>query len=316
MRRRRFLTVAALAGAGTTIGGCSVASTVRAPTPPAPSFVPFSIELGPVRVTALRTGAVAVKAAHREYGGPSFLRLPSIVCDPRWTPWLPVTCWLIEHPERLIVVDTGETARTAEPDYFACDPGTAFVYERLLRFDVAADREVGPQLRALGIPPEEVRTVVLTHLHSDHAGGLAHFPNAQFMLSRTEAAQPAQGALPCRWPAFFTPQPIDYNDGAFGAFTASYALTSDGLIRAVATPGHTRGHQSVLIGYEDEWALLAGDASFSLDQVQRRAVAGICEDPNAARRTLATIAEHVDQFETRYLAAHDPAAETQSEQPE
>ncbi|MEM8599919.1 MAG: N-acyl homoserine lactonase family protein [Bacteroidota bacterium] len=310
MKRRRFLALTALAGAGTTIGGCSVASAVRAPTPPAPLFPSFSFELGPVRITALRTGAVAVKAAHREYGGPSFLRLPVIVSDPRWTPWLPVTCWLVEHPEGVIVVDTGETARTAEPDYFACDPGTAFVYERLLRFDVAAASEVGPQLRALGIPPEEVRTVVLTHLHSDHAGGLAHFPNARFFLSRTEAEHPAQGALPCRWPAFFTPEPLDYTDGAFGALPTSYALTSDGLVRAVPTPGHTRGHQSVLIGYRDDWALLAGDASFSLDQVRRRAVAGICEDPNAARRTLALIGEHVEQYETRYLAAHDPDAET------
>ena len=54
--------------------------------------------------------------------------------------------------------------------------------------------------------------------------------------------------------------------------------------------------------------LIAGDASFSLDQVKRQAVAGICEDIGTARQTLAVIAEQIEQNETAYLAAHDPAA--------
>lgn len=307
MRRRRFVQVATLGAAGTAVAGCGVASHVSAPDHPAPSFPPVSFAVGPAKITSLRTGAVAVKSAHREFGGPSFLRLPAIVADPRWTPWLPVTCWLIEHPDGPLVVDTGETARAAEPGYFGCDAGTAFVYENLLRFDVPPHAEVGPQLGALGFPPADVRSVAITHLHSDHAGGLGHFPNATFHLSRTEAERPPQGAVSCRWPSFFQPTATDYADGPFGAFPKSHALTSDGVVRLVPTPGHTRGHQSVLIGSGGEWALLAGDASFSRDQVERRAVAGICEDVGMARRTLAIVAEHLEQYETAYLAAHDPS---------
>ncbi|MGB3544999.1 MBL fold metallo-hydrolase, partial [Rubrivirga sp.] len=85
-----------------------------------------------------------------------------------------------------------------------------------------------------------------------------------------------------------------------------HALTADGAVRLVPTPGHTRGHQSVTVTGETGSALLAGDASFSLDQVRRRAVAGICEDRAAARRTLDVIAEHLDETGARYLASHEP----------
>jgi glyoxylase-like metal-dependent hydrolase (beta-lactamase superfamily II) len=41
------------------------------------------------------------------------------------------------------------------------------------------EQEIGPQLRALGVGPRDVKRVVLTHLHMDHDGGLAHFPTAK-----------------------------------------------------------------------------------------------------------------------------------------
>jgi glyoxylase-like metal-dependent hydrolase (beta-lactamase superfamily II) len=194
----------------------------------------------------------------------------------------------------------------AEPDYFGCNAGVAFVYEHLLRFDVPPAQQVGARLAAMGHPPAEVRTVALTHLHSDHAGGLSDFPNATFYLSRREAAQPPGGALPCRWPDGFAPVGVDYADGPVGAFGTSHALTRDGVVRLVPTPGHTHGHQSVIIVHEGRFVVLAGDASLTTDQVHRRAVAGICEDVRTARRTLAVLAEQLEQFPTTYLAAHDP----------
>ena len=304
MTRRRALALGSAAASGFALAGCAASATVFRPNPPAPARQPLQLDLGGVRVTALRTGAVAVKKAHREWGGPGALGLPAIALDPRWTGWLPITAWLIEHPDGPILVDTGETPNVAQPGYFDCDPGTRFVYERLLRFDVPSG--IGAALRAHGVPPEEVRTVALTHLHSDHAGGLSDLANASFLLSQAEMDYPPQGALPCRWPATFRPTPVAYGDGAAGAFDRSHALTADGAVLLVPTPGHTRGHQSVLVRGGSGEAVLAGDASFSLDQVRRRAVAGICEDPAAARRTLAVLAEHVEGTGAAYLATHDP----------
>jgi glyoxylase-like metal-dependent hydrolase (beta-lactamase superfamily II) len=53
---------------------------------------------------------------------------------------------------------------------------------------VTPDQEVRPQLRALGHPPQSVAKVVMIHMHSDHAGGLAHFEGVEILMTEREAA--------------------------------------------------------------------------------------------------------------------------------
>jgi hypothetical protein len=68
---------------------------------------------------AIKTGTVAVKTRQQQGGrGSGALRLMNTMLDPTWTDPLPIYAWVIDHPEGLIVIDTGETARTAEPGYF------------------------------------------------------------------------------------------------------------------------------------------------------------------------------------------------------
>lgn len=97
-----------------------------------------------------------------------------------------------EHPERLILVDLAETARVAQPGVLSAlasvlSPGGAR--------SVQDDQEAGPALRRLGFDPAHVRWVLMTHLHTDHAGGLAHFPDSQIIVSRIEIEN-ASGTLP------------------------------------------------------------------------------------------------------------------------
>ena len=266
---------------------------------------PVTVEVASgVQVHGVVTGFVAVKAAHREMIGPAWARYAAIVLDPRWTEWLPIYTWVIEHPEGVIVVDTGETARVADPGYFDCDPATRFVFGRLLGFALGPEQEIGPQLRALGIPPEEVRRVVVTHLHSDHAGGLVHFPKAEFLVGRREL-ETKRGAVPCRWPSWFEPRLVAYESGPVGAFEESHALTGASDLFVVPTPGHSLGHQSVMFLDGERTIFFAGDASFSEVQVRAREVAGISEDVAAARRTLEKIREQLVAHRTVYLPSHD-----------
>jgi N-acyl homoserine lactone hydrolase len=191
------------------------------------------------RIHALRTGCVQIKLAQlrRRRGGPA-----RVLLDSTWTGWLPIHAWAIEHPEGVIVVDTGETARTSQPGYF---PRWHPFYSTSARINVAPEQEIGPQLRQIGIEAEQVRTVVLTHLHTDHTGGLRHFPNSEILVSGKDYRNAQgmigrlQGYLPHRWPEWFSPTPIPFQLRAFGPFRQSYALTAAGDVTVVPTPGHT-----------------------------------------------------------------------------
>jgi N-acyl homoserine lactone hydrolase len=70
-----------------------------------------------MRIHAIQTGTVAIRRRQR-VGAAGRLRVLKTLTDNEWTEPLPILAWLIEHPEGLILVDTGETARATEPGYF------------------------------------------------------------------------------------------------------------------------------------------------------------------------------------------------------
>jgi N-acyl homoserine lactone hydrolase len=194
-----------------------------------------------MRIHIIQTGTVAIKQVQRSQH-PSGNPVLNILLDPHWTEPLPIFAFVIEHPEGLIVVDTGETSRVAEPGYF---PGWHPYFRFGVREWVQPEEEIGPQMRAMGLDPNDVRWVLLTHLHTDHAGGLAHFPRAKHLLGRREyendtgAPGMLRGFLPNRWPDWFHPTLIDLQPKPLGPFPGSYQVTQAGDVHFVPTPGHT-----------------------------------------------------------------------------
>jgi N-acyl homoserine lactone hydrolase len=217
-----------------------------------------------MRIHAIQTGTVAIHERQRAGKGPGRVRLALTLADRRFTEPLPILAWLIEHPDGLIVVDTGETARALEPGWF---PGWNVYYRLAVREQVTADQEIGPQIEALGFSTADVRHVVLTHLHTDHAGGLHHLPRSEVHVSRGELAAATgrlgklRGYLPHHWPEWLDPRPVDFDEGAFGPFATSQTLAEG--VTLVPTPGHTPGHLSVAVRTEDRLVLLAGDTSYT-----------------------------------------------------
>lgn len=256
-----------------------------------------------IRIHNIQTGYVAVKQAHREFDGRDGNGIFAIATDSQWTDWMPIHTWVIEHPEGVIVVDTGETARAMRLDYY--ERGDAMFYGSFLRFALTEQDEIGPQLEGLGIPPGEVRWVIQTHLHGDHMGGMRYFPNAQFYLSQVDYPQ-SVGALPYHYPDWLDPTFSRFDRNPIAEFAGSQTVTRAGDVFIVPTPGHSLGHQSVVLRDGDQHYFFAGDTTF--DDVQLRAVAtaGIAADPGVSRDTVRAILAYCSQFNTVYLPSHDP----------
>jgi N-acyl homoserine lactone hydrolase len=126
----------------------------------------------------------------------------------------------------VIVVDTGAAA------HLKSLPRWHPYFQFAVRFDIAPEQEAGPQLRRLGIGARDVKTVVLTHLHIDHDGGLAHFPHSRILASAGEIARTSGisgamlGYLPKRWPKWFAPEPLAWQPTAYGPFASSARISA------------------------------------------------------------------------------------------
>lgn len=272
-----------------------------------------------MKIHAVRTGTVRVHERQRRGEGSGLGRFARTVLDREWTPPLPIHAWLIDHPEGPILVDTGETARASRPGYF---PRWHPYYRLAVRERVAPEEELGPRLRALGVEPESVRRVVMTHLHTDHAGGLHHVASAEVMVSRKEWAAARglagrmRGYLPHRWPAGLSPTLVDPPELDAGAPDAGLPITRAGDVRLVATPGHTAGHLSVLVDEGPRGVLLAGDASYTEATLLAGRVDGVSSmggGEAAAAETLGRIRRLAASRPLVYLPSHDPGAEARLE---
>jgi glyoxylase-like metal-dependent hydrolase (beta-lactamase superfamily II) len=265
-----------------------------------------------VKIHAFETGTVSVKQNQVRGRGPGRLRAVNVLVGREWTEQVPIRCWLIEHDEGLIMVDTGETARTAEPGYF---PRWHPYYGHGTRFKVPVEREIDPQLRAAGFDPADVTKVVMTHMHTDHAGGLHAFENSEILMSANELKgirgplAKVDGYLTNRLPKWLNPTAIEFSDGPFHGFGESRALTRAGDVHVVPTYGHTPGHVSVIADEGERLVMLAGDTSYLQSTMLDSTVDGVSPKASVALKTLASIQQTARVRDLVYLPTHDPESE-------
>jgi N-acyl homoserine lactone hydrolase len=219
----------------------------------------------------------------------------------------PVYCYVVEHPEGLVAIDTGLAAAVQVPR----------TQRRFVPRPVAGD-ELGAQMRAKGLSPEDVATVVVTHLDWDHAGGLATFTNATVLVHRPEHAfaATAMGRMryqPRLWPAEFGPTLYDLDATPYGPFPESKAVTSSGDIRVVPIPGHSIAQVGVIVEAGREVLLFAADHMLRQDWFVEDYRAGHLLGlgiffPEHARETSRRIHRLAQDTPTVLLPAHDADA--------
>ena len=251
-----------------------------------------------MRIVALSTGTVRVKHAFL-FAGRGPLRQVRLFTPGEFSDPLPIHAWLVEHEGRRLLVDTGETAAVRDVPF--------------ARFTVAPSDELPGALATAGVTPDDVDEVVLTHMHGDHMDGAVHLHrpvlvhDAELAYARSAISRLFQRVLRQPIPDGVQFRPIRLDGGPFGAFAASRPLSPDGRILAVATPGHTPGHISILcIDDDGRHVLLAGDATDTLEQLHARRHDAVGPKPAVHVATLDRILAHAREHPTVYLPSHDP----------
>jgi N-acyl homoserine lactone hydrolase len=268
-----------------------------------------------VLIHAVKTGTIRIRPSHwaGDTNLPVWRRRLAILLDRDWTQPLPIYTYLIEHDEGLLLLDSGECARSAARGWF---PWWNPFFQLVVDIHVGPDDEIGPRLRSMGIDPrKDLLMLVISHLHHDHADGLSHFRDTDIVVS-AENYQASRrltggilGAVPSRWPSWFEPRRVELTGPAAAPFDRTLPLTADGSVFAVPTPGHMPGHLSLVVRSPEVTYFLAGDATYDERLLKQRIVDGLSADVRVSLDTLNRIAAFARSEPTVLLPAHDPLAE-------
>lgn len=174
--------------------------------------------------------------------------------------------WLIDHPEGLVMFDTGVAYELKEDPENYGPYGAPHMTDFTPTLEMSEDDAASAQVADLGYDPLEVDYVVLSHLHVDHAGDVAGFPEAEFVVQQAELEY-----------AFWPSDPIQqafYLLGDFGPLrspeydvtpaSGEYDLFGDGTVELIPTPGHTPGHQSLKLELDSGTVVLGADIAHQM----------------------------------------------------
>ncbi len=249
-------------------------------------------------------------------------RLPKTVWALTSRSWvdLPINVFVIKHRDGLVLFDTGlDPAVISDPNYVDSAIGRFFM-RRVFRFTIGRGDTVAKNLARLNLRAENVRKVVISHLHFDHIGGIADVPQAELLVARNEWEQLSK-PNPDR--DYFFRQHIELpganwrcidfaptKDPVLSSFGGSYDVMGDGSLMLLPTPGHTAGSQSMLVRADNcAPLLLIGDLSYSVELLMRDQLPGIYADKTNLLASFASVRALKESLpDLVILGSHDPAA--------
>jgi N-acyl homoserine lactone hydrolase len=164
------------------------------------------------------------------------------------------TCWLIKHGSEWLLWDTGVPEATLN------DPRGWSTLPKLIVYHL--DRSLTDQLAEIGLKPGDIGRVATSHTHGDHIGNVALFPNSTIVMQRAEYSwihspngpnDNVNQLMALARKLLGTPKNLQLVDGDTDLF-------GDGSVTLVSTPGHTPGHESLLVHLKNSgFIMLSGD---------------------------------------------------------
>lgn len=210
----------------------------------------------------------------------------------------PYFVYVVKHPHGVVLFDSGaHPALATDPSARMGGAADDFVVK------LDADDAIEPVLARIGLATSDIDLVIQSHLHFDHAGGLYAFPDTPVMVQRSElefAEDPTDEqrdiyvaddfAAVSQW------RLLDGDEDVFG----------DGRLTVVATPGHTKGHQSLLVRLDDGRAVfLLADATYLIQKMRERRPPGVLWSERSLLDTWDRIEELEREHDAFLIATHD-----------
>ncbi len=213
---------------------------------------------------------------------------------------VPAPAFLIEHPRGLVLFDTGSHPKVVEdPVGYWGEAATIFPLK------MTFEDTVEFQLKALGYRPEQVKCVVISHLHMDHTGGMYLFPHAKFLVGAGELAN-------AYWPARYLRSLFCLNDILptrgydWVEVERELDLFGDGMLRMLILPGHTPGECALVVNLPNRPIILAGDTVQMNDAIELVAPMPFDHSASQAVLSIQRLRAIRDATDARVWPSHDP----------
>jgi len=213
----------------------------------------------------------------------------------RWSPGVNVgqskdfvdSCYLIKHAQGWFLWDTGVTdAIAAMPDGQAPADPRATHWRR--------PKTLAAQLEQLGVKPADIKYVGISHTHADHIGNVPMFPQSMLLVQKAEYDWPSPVG-----PRFKPEHPVTKLEGDHDVF-------GDGSVIIISTPGHTPGHQSLLVKLpKTGTVLLSGDAVHFKDNWDNRRVPAQNTDNQQTVASMQRMANILTEHKAQLWINHD-----------
>lgn len=201
-------------------------------------------------------------------------------------------CFLIRHPDGDLLWDAGlPDALNEQEDGMTDGP-----------FKVTVPKTLASQLDAIGVAPDDIDFFSISHSHFDHVGNAGMFTNATFLIDEDEHAwmfrDEARSA-----DTFGLVAPLE--SAPTRSFDGDHDVFGDGLVRIVASPGHTPGHATLLVNLENEGpVLLSGDLYHLIESREKRLVPVFNTDADQTRASMDRFEALADETGARVIIQH------------
>jgi N-acyl homoserine lactone hydrolase len=210
----------------------------------------------------------------------------------------PYFMYVITHERGNVLFDTGVHPQMATDPEARLGPAAA-----------SFDARIGPQdhiearLATIGLTPRDIDLVVVSHLHFDHAGGLEWLTHAPILIQGEElrfARNP-----PVYQRLIYVPGDFEH-DLKWRELDGDHDVFGDGRVVALSTPGHSRGHQSLIVRLDSgRTVILLADATYLLSKMRERALPAVLWSPDAMVASWERIEELEQEHEAMLIATHD-----------